>query len=240
MCAIAADLDGLAVTLIERGARINLQDKEGRSALYYAVVQNNVPLTVRLVQRGARRITSHYLLHHCVRYSMHEMAETLISHGDSLNVRNKDGLTPILLAILSQKIDMLEFLLRVATAQQSQGVTIVDTVENELLIAVQYIDTVQDFKPIARILFVHSEGRWMCASFTSLSWSCYIPYCQTPLARAVMLNKFDIAEFLVKEGVDITHVCEDHGINHLRATNASGALEFAKLLGERIISNLNK
>nr|XP_014096149.2 ankyrin-2 isoform X1 [Bactrocera oleae] len=230
MCAIVANLDGLAATLIERSARINLQDKEGRNALYYAVVQNNVPLTVRLLQRGARRITSHYLLHHCVRYSMHEMAETLINHGDSLNVRNRDGLTPILIAILSQKIDMLEFLLRVATAQQSQGITIVDTVENELLIAVQYIDTVQDFVPIARILFAHSKGRWMCASFTSLSWSCYIPYCQTPLARAVMLNKFDIAEFLVKEGVDITQVCGDHGINHLRATNGSGALEFAKLL----------
>ncbi|XP_054743032.1 poly [ADP-ribose] polymerase tankyrase-1 isoform X1 [Anastrepha obliqua] len=230
MCAIITDLDSVAVTLIERGARINLQDKEGRSALYYAVLQNNVPLTIRLLQRGARRITSHYLLHHCVRHNMSDMAETLISHGDSLNVRNKDGVTPILLAILSQKTDMLELLLRVAAVQQSQGATIVDCVENELLIAVQYIDTVQDFKPIARILFAHSEGRWMSASFTSLSWSCYIPYCQTPLARAVMLNKFDIAEFLVKEGVDIYQVCRDHVVNNLRATSVAGCLEFAKLL----------
>ncbi|XP_067623053.1 ankyrin-1 isoform X2 [Eurosta solidaginis] len=230
MSAIANDLDGVATMLIERGARINLQDKEGRTALYYAVLQNNVPLVNRLLQRGARRITSHYLLHHCVRYNMSDMAETLISYGDSLNVRNKDGVTPILLAILSQKTDMLEFLLHVAAVQQSQGAAIVDCIENELLIAVQYIDTVQDFKPIARILFAHSEGRWMSASFTSLSWSCYIPYCQTPLARAIMLHKFDIAEFLVKEGVDISQVCRDHVVNNLRSTNVTGCLEFAKLL----------
>ncbi|XP_004531514.1 serine/threonine-protein phosphatase 6 regulatory ankyrin repeat subunit B [Ceratitis capitata] len=229
MCAIAKNLEDIAINLIERGARVNLQNKDGYSALYYAVLRKNQSMTMRLLQSGARRITSHYLLHHCVLYDMPDIAEILLSYGNSLNVRNEAGATPILLAILKKNVNMLELLLRAAAVQQSKGAPLVDNVETELLIAVQYIDTVQEFEPIARVLFAYSDGRWMNSSCSTLP-SSFSTFAHTPLLHAITLNKFDIAEFLVKEGLNISQDNCEHGVRDVRLDNLPRCLELTKLL----------
>ncbi|XP_065358191.1 ankyrin-3 [Calliphora vicina] len=232
MYAIAYDQIDAALDLICRGAKINLQDKDGKTALFYAVEKNNIILASRLLERGARHITSHYLLHQCVAYNMSDMLKLLLcydDHRNSLKVRNSEGYTPIQIAIINKKTDMLEYMLKLdASSLQLE-------MDNDLLLAVQYIDNLAEIKLILRILFAYGNcSVWNKKSTCFMSTSslgCYTPNCHTPLSRAIMLNKLDIAEFLIKEGIDLQQqICQDHVVNHLRTLKAKGYKEFTKLL----------
>lgn len=234
MYAIAYEQFDVAMELIRRGARVNLQDKDGRSALFYAVEKNNIVLVSRLLECGARHITSHYLLHQCIVFDMPDMLRLLLSHDETLNslkVRNPDGFTPIQLAVIYKKSDVLEHML------QLDALSLRTEIDNDLILAVQYIDRLEEFKTITRILFAHSNGsELMLASSIALSSSsmnCYAPFCHTPLSRAVMLNKLDIAEYLLKEGIGIQQICYDHVVNSLRTLRAPGVKDFTKLLGKQ-------
>ncbi|XP_073826645.1 uncharacterized protein isoform X2 [Musca autumnalis] len=238
MYAIAYDQFELAMELIGKGARVNLQDKDGNTALFYAVEKNNIPLASCLLERGARHITSHYLLHQCIVFDMPDMLKLLLSYDEnlkSLRVRNPDGFTPIKLAVIYKKCDMLEYMLQLDASSLSTEI------DNDLILAVQYIDRLEDFRCVARILLGHVEGlSWMTwpssSSATSSivvstsSTNCYVPFCHTPLSRAVTLNKLHIAEFLLKEGVGIQQICYDHVVNSLRTLRAAGAKDFTKFL----------
>ncbi|XP_061397142.1 ankyrin-1 [Musca vetustissima] len=238
MYAIAYDQFDIAMELIRKGARVNLQDKDGNTALFYAVQKNNIPLASCLLERGARHITSHYLLHHCIDFDMPEMLRLLLRYDENLNslkVRNPDGFTAIQLAIIYKKSNMLEYMLQLDASSLAMEI------DNDLILAVQYIDKLEEFKLIARILFAHVNGlSWMTSPSPSTSSSsivvstsstnCYVPFCHTPLSRAVTLNKLHIAEFLLKEGVGIQQICYDHVVNSLRTLRAPGAKEFSKFL----------
>lgn len=234
MYAIVYDQIETALELINRGAKINLQDKDGKTALFYAVEHNNTVIASRLLDRSARHITSHYLLHQCVIYNMADMLKLLLrydDHKNGLKVRNFDGFTPIQFAIIYKQIDMLEYMLELdATSLQIE-------MDYYVLLAVQYIDNVNDVKRLLRILFAYSGcSIWSRKShnkMTNSSSCCYTPFCQTPLSRAILLNKLHVAEFLVKEGVDLQwQICQDHVLNHLRTLTAPGCKEFTKLLSK--------
>ena len=233
MYAIAYDQIDAAIELISRGAKVNLQDKDGKTALFYAVEKNNTILASRLLERGARHITSHYLLHQCVVCNMLDMLKLLLCYDDhkiSLKVRNQDGLTPIQFAIIYKKVQMLEYMLSLDCSSLQLDM------ENDLLLAVQYCDNLAEAKPILRLLFAYNNcSVWFKKTnniMTTSSLSCYTQFCNTPLSRAIMLNKLDIAEFLIKEGVDLQQICYDHVVNHLRTLRAPGYKEFTKLLSE--------
>ncbi|XP_013110675.2 ankyrin-3 [Stomoxys calcitrans] len=229
MYAIAYEQIDVALELIRRGAKVNLQDKDGRSALFYAVEKNNILLASCLLEHGARHITSHYLLHRCIVFDMPEMLRLLLCHDENLNslkVRNPDGFTPIQLAIIYKKFNALDYMLKMdASSLQLE-------MENDLILAVQYIDGLTDFRIISRILFSYASGSALVSTNTmSMSdMNCYVPFCHTPLSRSVMLNKLDIAEFLIKEGLGIQQICHDHVVNSLRSLRAPGVRDFTKLL----------
>lgn len=233
MYAIVYDQIDIAIELISRGAKVNLQDKDGKTALFYVVEKNNTILASRLLERGSRHITSHYLLHHCVVYNMLEMLKLLLCYDDhkiGLKVRNPDGSTPIQFAIIYKKVQMLEYMLNLDCSSLQLEM------ENDLLLAVQYSDSLAEIKPILRLLFAYCNcSVWYKQTnniMTTSSINCYTPFCHTPLSRAIMLNKLDIAEFLIKEGVDINQICYDHVVNHLRTLRSPGYKEFTKLLSE--------
>uniref|UniRef100_A0A1I8MXS8 Uncharacterized protein n=1 Tax=Musca domestica TaxID=7370 RepID=A0A1I8MXS8_MUSDO len=234
MYAIAYDQFEVAMELIRKGARVNLQDKDGNTALFQVVEKNNIALAACLLERGARLITSHYLVHRCIAFDMPEMLGLLLhydEHLNSLKVRNTDGFTPIKLAIMYKKCEMLEYMLKLdASSLETE-------IDNDLILAVQYIDKLDDFKIIARTLMAYAKDlSWMTSSSSSSimtstsSTNCYVPFCNTPLSRAVTLNKLHFAEFLLKEGVSIQQICYDHVVNSLRTLRAPGAKDFAKFL----------
>ncbi|XP_075153368.1 uncharacterized protein LOC142226973 isoform X2 [Haematobia irritans] len=228
MYAITYEQIDVALELIRRGAKVNLLDKDGRSALFYAVEKNNILLASCLVEHGARHITSHYLLHRCIIFDMQDMLELLLGHDEHLNslkVRNPDGYTPIQLAIIYKKNDALEYMLK----RDASSLDL--EMDNDLILAVQYINGLNDFKSIARILFSFANGSsLMLSNVTTSSTNCYVPFCHTPLSRAVMLNKLAIAEFLLKEGLGIQTICKDHVVNSLRSCGAPGVKDFTRLL----------
>ncbi|KAM7353680.1 uncharacterized protein ACRADG_005645 isoform 2-T2 [Cochliomyia hominivorax] len=231
MYAIVNEQIDAALELICRGAKINLQDKDGKSALFYAVEKNNIILASRLLERGARHITSHYLLHQSVAHNMMDMLKLLLCYDDhrhSLKVRNSEGYTPIQIAIIHKKSEMLEYMLKLDNSSLQLEM------DNNLLLAVQYIDNLSESKSILRLLFAYGNGcLWNKRAniMTNSNLGCYIPYCHTPLSRAIMLGKLDIAEFLIKEGIDLQQqLCVEHVVNYLRTLKAKGYKQLTKLL----------
>ncbi|XP_037960918.1 ankyrin-2 [Teleopsis dalmanni] len=232
ICAIICGLNAIAYTLIDRGARINLHDKDNHTALYYAVAQNDVQMAACLIRHGARRVTSHYLLHHCVRFNFKNMAELLLNNenGESLNVLNNEGVSPIWLAVILKNVDMLEFLLTTLKHYKivnGSYLTEIKYVEDELMLAINCFQNVIEFKPIARVLFAYSGGDWLL--HTPKFPKCQAAYCKTLLGRAIMLKKYDIAEFLIKEGINVNKVCQEHVVYHLRSNPEIG-FNLVKLL----------
>lgn len=234
MYAIEMDQIDIAKELIQRKAKLNLQDKDGKTALYYAVKKKSIKLIAWLLEGGARHITSHYLLHQCVEHNMPDILHLLLCHGEhanSLKVKNSEGFTPIQLAIMHKNPVILDSILKIDSS------SLQNEMDNVLLMAVQYAEQLSEFKLISRILFGHIEwsalkiSNPMTSSVTS-SQSCYVPFCQNALSRAIMLNKLHIAEFLVKEGLDLNWICKEHIVNHLRSLIPAGSKEFSKFLGK--------
>lgn len=234
MFAIEYDQIETALELIFRDAKINIQDRDGKTALFYAVQKNNIILASRLLERGARHITSHYLFHECVFHNMSDMLKLLLcydDHKNSLKVRNSDRYTPIQFAIIHKKTEMLEYMLKAdATSLQTE-------MGDDVLLAVYNIDNLDEFKSILRVLLAYGNcSLWNTNStsiMTNSNVGCYTPYCHTPLSRAIMMSKLDIAEFLIKEGVNVQQqICNDLVVNHLKTLAAPGHKEFTKLLGK--------
>ncbi|XP_055921233.1 poly [ADP-ribose] polymerase tankyrase-2 isoform X2 [Eupeodes corollae] len=226
MCAIELDADEIAFSLVSKGAKLNQEDCNGHTALYLAVARNKVNLAGYLLQHGARLLISHYLLHKCVKHDYHEMARLLLAHGagDNLNVRDLAGCTAIFLAIFSCNAEMLECLLENA---KRRGVQPIDKSSNEMYYAVQYAESVQRFGRVARVLLAYG------VPLNSSGTSC----CTTPLTRAIVLKKLDIAEFLIKEGADVSIICTDHVADTLRVALRASYLNLLILL---VHAGLNK
>uniref|UniRef100_A0A1A9WK73 SOCS box domain-containing protein n=1 Tax=Glossina brevipalpis TaxID=37001 RepID=A0A1A9WK73_9MUSC len=232
MCAIANEQYDIAMELIQRGARLNLQDKEGYTALYYAVVQNNISLTTSLLEHGARRITPHYLLHYCIANNMPEMLKLLLNrdtHLNSLFVRNQDGFEPISLAIVTHNYEMLQHMLNLAWIRGPSVLNLLRLTDNFLL-AIQSAENIKNFINIARILLAYSDGTILRPpkSKHSINVLCCESNCNSALTKALTLNKLDIAEFLLKEGADLKQICHS-AVNYLRNSLPMGCKEFFKL-----------
>ncbi|KAL9928422.1 uncharacterized protein ACN427_005851 isoform 1-T1 [Glossina fuscipes fuscipes] len=232
MSAIAHEQHDIAKELIQRGARLNLQDNEGYTALYYAVVQNNISLASSLLEQGARRINPHYLLHYCIANNMPEMLQLLLdrdSHLNGLFVRNQDGFEPVSLAVVTHKYEMLQHMLNLAWISGPPVLDLLRLTDNFLL-AIQFIETVKDFKNVARVLLAYSDGTILKPPKTkhSLFVVCCEPNCNSVLTKAITLNKLDIAEFLLKEGANLKQICHS-AVNYLRTTLPAGCKEFLKL-----------
>uniref|UniRef100_A0A1B0FID0 Uncharacterized protein n=1 Tax=Glossina morsitans morsitans TaxID=37546 RepID=A0A1B0FID0_GLOMM len=230
--AIAHEQHDIAMELIQRGARLNLQDNEGHTALYYAVVQNNISLASSLLEQGARRITPHYLLHYCIANNMPEMLQLLLdrdSHLNGLFVRNQDGFEPVSLAVVTHKYEMLQHMLNLAWISGPPVLDLLRLTDNFLL-AIQFIETIKDFKNVARVLLAYSDGTILRPPKTKHSpfVVCCEPNCNSPLTKAITLNKLDIAEFLLKEGANLKQICHS-AVNYLRNTLPAGCKEFLKL-----------
>ncbi|XP_055375684.1 ankyrin-1 [Condylostylus longicornis] len=188
MTAISNGNEEVAFYLLTKEAKINLQDDQGFTAIYYAAVMNNVRLTSHLLQNGARPFVTHYLLHICVQNNFLEIARLLIEAGENVNIRFS-GYTPLYLAIKQCNADMVDYLLKNGAQKFNRSVT------KEFHVAVQNAESLNDFIKVARVLLDHG----VCMDDENY-WG------ETPLMTAIMLEQFEIAAFLIKEGADINKI----------------------------------
>ena len=101
--------------LVNKGADIHAADNNGMTALMYASSRGDMNVITFLVDRGAdvnaadkRGDTA---LSRVVMTSYNsEMAEYLISHGAYVDTIDNDGITPLLCAVMFDKLDMVKLL----------------------------------------------------------------------------------------------------------------------------------
>lgn len=180
-----------AVKLIHCGAKINLEDEKGLTPLYTAIVMNDYRLAKMLLTHGARLLPSQYLLNYTIRNRMTAMTRLLIKAGENVNGRDYIGWTPVLLAINQRDIEIIEYLL----ANGAQ-INCNDYVLKELHIAVQQSSSTDEFRRLFGILMRHG------VNIDSLNkWG------ETPLCLAVLMEKYQIAEYLIKEGANVNGGC---------------------------------
>lgn len=173
-----------AVKLIECGAKVNVQDEEGVTPLFTAIVVNDCRMAKMLLKNGARLLPSQHLLSFTIRNQMKDMTRLLILAGENVNGRDPIGWTPLLLAIHKRDITTLEYLI-------AHGARINENayVLKELHVAVQQSESIDAFKKIFRILTRHG------VEIDSLNkWG------ETPLCLAMLMEKYRIAEYLIHEG----------------------------------------
>lgn len=176
-----------AVKLIQCGAKVNVQDEEGVTPLFTAIVMNDCRMATMLLKNGARLLPSQHLLSFTIRNHMREMTKLLVEAGENVNGRDLIGWTPLLLAIHKRDIATMEYLI-------AHGAKINENayVLKELHVAVQQSDSTDAFKRIFRTLMRHG------VEMDSLNkWG------ETPLCLAMLMEKYQIAEYLIQEGANV-------------------------------------
>lgn len=176
-----------AVELIVCGAKVNVQDEEGVTPLFTAIVVNDCRMATMLLKNGARLLPSQHLLSFTIRNEMRHMTQLLIEAGENINGRDPMGFTPVLLAIHKRDITVLQYLI-------AHGAKVNDNAYSlkELHVAVQQFESIVAFKRIFNILMRHG------VEIDSLNrWG------ETPLCLAMLMEKYQIAEYLIHEGANV-------------------------------------
>ncbi|KAK2509549.1 hypothetical protein MC885_018535 [Smutsia gigantea] len=100
--------------LVERKCQLNLYDNENRTALIKAVQCQQEECATILLEHGAdpnlTDVGGDTALHYAAVGQNLSIAEKLLSHNANIEARNKDDLTPLLLAVSENKQQMVEFL----------------------------------------------------------------------------------------------------------------------------------
>jgi ankyrin repeat protein len=127
--------------LITRGANLNIQGTDGKTALHLAAASNNVDIFTTMIKSGAKPFTTDYIGKYPIDYvasPLKEQFETivaqaepdknqalfsfvtkgsiqpvshLIEEGVDLNIRDKNGDTPLMIAVRKNDTQMTNFLL---------------------------------------------------------------------------------------------------------------------------------
>jgi ankyrin repeat protein len=218
-----------ALRLIHCGAKLNLEDEKGLTPLYTAIVVNDYQMAEMLLMHGARLLPSQYLLNYTIRNKMSAMTRLLIRAGENVNGRDYLGWTPILLAINERDTEMIEFLIENGAKMNGN-----DYILKELHIAVQQSNSLDEFHKMFTILIrngVHIDNL--------NKWG------ETPLCLAMLMEKFKIAEYLIKEGSNVNGGCTIKAKDCLLLVRDCNNVNLTKLFGKyhtiavRTIHNLD-
>lgn len=185
--AVAFQKYDAAIKLIQCGAKVNVQDEKCLTPLYTAIVLNDCRMVRMLLRNGARLLPSQYLLSFTIRNRMMEMTKLLVEAGENVNGRDPIGWTPLLLAINKRDVETMEYLIANGSKLNEN-----DYVLKELHIAVQQSNSIDIFAKLFTILRRHG------VEMDSLNkWG------ETPVCLAMLMEKYQIVEFLIKEGSNV-------------------------------------
>lgn len=179
------------------------------------MVTNNISLAERLLKLGARIFANHYLLHYCVRKNMQEMVEVLVQNGDNINMRDISGWTPLLLAIREHNNVLIQYLI-----ERGSVINRDEYVMKELHIAIQESQNIEQFRFVATLLLLNgvkidSNNYWG----------------EPPLLHAIAMEKYQMAELLIKEGANVMEN-NDRCLDILLLARRERNITLMKLLGK--------
>lgn len=195
MMAASINNTDIANILVERGAQVNAIDANGGTALYHAVVTQNRWLVERLLLHGARCQVHNYLLHYCARRNWEDILRVLIAYDkESIHIRDQNGWTPLYIAISERYASIVRLLLDHGAQLNCQ-----EMFREGMHLIIQNSESRESIWPTAYILLQNGVDIDM-----------FNYWGETPLLQAIMLEKYRIAEFLVKEGADLNMGSEEH------------------------------
>ena len=95
------------VEAIAQGGEVDELDREGRTPLFYAVLDGNLPLIAELIRRGANPGASDNgkwtPLHFAAQEYRPEATELLLQHGAAVDVQDAYGNTPLWRAVFASR-----------------------------------------------------------------------------------------------------------------------------------------
>ncbi|XP_055273245.1 ankyrin repeat domain-containing protein 26-like [Moschus berezovskii] len=112
--ACANGYSAVVTVLLERKCRLDLGDNENRTALMKAIECQEEECATLLLERGAdpnvMDVCGNTALHYAVFCHNLSLAAKLLSYNACIDARNKDDLTPLLVAIRERREQMVELL----------------------------------------------------------------------------------------------------------------------------------
>lgn len=100
--------------LLDKGAEVNAKNGSNSTALMYAVAAGNLDVAKMLLQAGANpnvRVDNTSLLSMALKNSHSEMARLLIAKGASIDIKDGDEMTPLMLACIHNDLPLVKALL---------------------------------------------------------------------------------------------------------------------------------
>jgi len=99
----------IAKALLNRGADVNIQDTDGRTALMEALGNSHIAVAQLLLEKGAN--TDDKALFLAVWMGYKSIVDAMLKSGIDVNIRNTDGMTPLMIAAEKGHTDVVESLL---------------------------------------------------------------------------------------------------------------------------------
>ncbi|XP_045101521.1 ankyrin-3-like isoform X2 [Portunus trituberculatus] len=176
--------------LLERGAKVNIEEIHGYTPLCEAVWHKDVKLVQMLLAAGAKITQSHYLLHYAVLHRHFQLAELLLSARCIVNLRDDNGDTPLIIAARTCQPPIIKLLLKNgANTNYPNGLTGTTPLHE----AVEGTRDAQfaDFSTVFSLLYSH--GAHLDLETVTAG--------DTPLYRALLLEKNKAAALLIRQGL---------------------------------------
>jgi ankyrin repeat protein len=112
-CAVRKGNYDICQLLVLSGADINELDSDCRTALSYAVTENQRDLARYLLEKGANpnKGSGKPLLHYAVKTGNYEICQLLVSNGSSIDAKDKKERTALFYAVTRNQTDLARYLL---------------------------------------------------------------------------------------------------------------------------------
>ena len=205
----------VARMLIERGADVAAQNKDGETPLHLVSRNGEEEVARMLIERGAdvaaQNKDGETPLHMASQYGQVEVARMLVERGADVAAQNNDGETPLHLASQYGEVEVARMLIECGAdlaAQNNDG-------ETPLHLASQYGEL-----EVARMLVERGAD---VAAQNKLG--------ETPLRLASQYGQVEVARMLIECGADLAAQNKD-GETPLHLASQYGELEVARMLVE--------
>ncbi|KAK7086895.1 hypothetical protein SK128_000496 [Halocaridina rubra] len=180
--------------LLKRGAKVNIEEIHGYTPLCEAVWQKDLKLVQMLLSSGAKVTQSHYLLHYAVLHRHYQLAEMLLGARCIVNLRDDNGDTPLIIAARTCQPSIIKLLLKHgANTNYPNGLT--GTTPLHEAVEGTRDALFEDFRTV--FLLLRSHGARLDVETVTKG--------DTPLYRALLLEKNKAAALLIRQGCFVNH-----------------------------------